>query len=162
MGEHCRRGSSGQGQVWKVDLWTPDTQTSLVWNAADAKHVAAASPFWPLDGCRAWSRRAGGMTLKALCNPTNAISPPQGFDKGKILSISEHLPPLRFSPERPGDLRLRPSFLIRLAHVPASVAAVLRQRREAGRQSAVFAFVLEEIKKHAETRDNTVTIWYDG
>lgn len=139
--------------MWKVDLWTPDTPTSLVWNAADIKHVARVPPFGALTVCRAWSTREGEMKLKTFCNPTNAVSPPRGLDKGNILSISEHLPPHRFSPERPGDLwlcslqsTLCPSFLIRWARILASVAAVRWEQREAGRQFAVFFYVLEEEK----------------
>lgn len=46
------------------------------------------------------AHREGEMKLKTLCNPTNAISPPQGLDKGNILSISEHLPSPKVQPRK--------------------------------------------------------------
>lgn len=46
------------------------------------------------------AHREGEMKLKTLCNPKNAISPPQGLDKGNILSISEHLPSPKVQPQK--------------------------------------------------------------
>lgn len=135
----------------KVDLWTLDTSTSLVWNAADIKHVARVLPVAPL--AERGSTRGGEMKLKTFRNPTNAVSPPRGLDKGNILSVSEHLPPHRFSPERPGDLwlcslqsTLCPSFLIRWARILASVAAVRLEQRQANCCFLFFFFAFKEKK----------------